>query len=84
MTVTHDALLNHIMLCSFCNGRHDKYCKEGRGLWVDNHADYVIHRESELNRRVTEKQIMHAFGTWARIIENRVNELCETRKIERV
>lgn len=82
MTVTHDALINHIMSCDFCNGRHDKYCVGGRNLWIDNQADHIASLEPISSRRTAIDEVRRNSPTWARVIENRVIELYETRKAQ--
>lgn len=50
-TPEFEAFTNHWAACPNCHPRHDRYCVDGRNLWIDDQAAFIANLEALKERQ---------------------------------
>ena len=81
--MTSIQLINHLNNRSnCCFAPSDRYCAEGRELWLQDKAASLAGLESREHRRYALEQLRENMPEWAGEIERRVVAMFEQRKTQ--
>lgn len=75
-----DAFTNHWTACDCCHPRHDRYCVDGRNLWIDDQAAFIANLEALKERQYWLGVIAKNSPKYIEQIKKRVLEKLEGKK----
>ena len=64
--------INHIMSCKGCCALRDRYCEEGRKLWIAEKAAYICSLPTLQDRKVAMDITRSTTAEWTETIEQEV------------
>ena len=70
-----DAFVNHFCACPNCHPRHDRYCVDGRNLWIDNQAAFIANLETLKERQYWLNDVKHNWPHYYLQIEQKVVDI---------
>ena len=79
-TPEFDAFVNHFCACPNYYPRHDRYCVDGRNLWIDYQAAFVANLETLKERQYWLSVIAKNCPKYIEQIKKRVLEKFEGKK----